>query len=374
MNARPRRAVLDDVPLIGFWPDVQGKPGAGEGPEDVCFATCLRAVCQHAGRSFDYVDALGHTGSAFRLVWSPGRWDAAQDCAHLACSDSLEPYRRGAAAAGYRLRALRNPDVPAGYQDTTSWDADVTEQEARDTVAASVASGRPLVAIGVVGPPEPCLLCGHDEDGAAVIGWSCFQYDPQFAAPITTEPNGMFRSEGWWPACSGLLVLEPAGPPPKPADLDRGAVDWARHMLTTPETHGSLLGIAAYDAWIADLRTEPDDPADLQVWGDRAMIQMIAVGCIAEGRWYGGLWLARVAGRHDRPAEPLYRAAAEAAAIHRLSWDLWGACDSFAPPPKPAEALRQPAVRERAIALLERCRAHDERLAEHLSSALAAWG
>ena len=35
-----------------------------------------------------------------------------------------------------------------------------------------------VIAIGVLGPEEPCLITGFDEDGKVLIGWNFFQDSP----------------------------------------------------------------------------------------------------------------------------------------------------------------------------------------------------
>lgn len=37
----------------------------------------------------------------------------------------------------------------------------------------------PVIAIGVVGPPEPCIVAGYDKGGEVLIGWSFFQDRPE---------------------------------------------------------------------------------------------------------------------------------------------------------------------------------------------------
>lgn len=39
----------------------------------------------------------------------------------------------------------------------------------------SLAQGRPAISFGIIGPPEPGLVVGYDEDGAVLYGWSYFQ-------------------------------------------------------------------------------------------------------------------------------------------------------------------------------------------------------
>lgn len=53
----------------------------------------------------------------------------------------------------------------------------VDEVQARSEIRASIDAGRPVLAFGVYGPPECCVVTGYDQDGATLIGWNYHQDD-----------------------------------------------------------------------------------------------------------------------------------------------------------------------------------------------------
>ena len=45
----------------------------------------------------------------------------------------------------------------------------------RRQIIESIDKGKPVVAFGVEGPTEACIITGYDQDGDVLIGWSMIQ-------------------------------------------------------------------------------------------------------------------------------------------------------------------------------------------------------
>jgi len=45
----------------------------------------------------------------------------------------------------------------------------------RRKIIESIDQGKPLIALGVVGPPEACIITGYDENGDGLRGFGVFQ-------------------------------------------------------------------------------------------------------------------------------------------------------------------------------------------------------
>ena len=105
----------------------------------------------------------------------------------------------------------------------------------RGTVMRNIGVRRiPLIAFGVVGPPEACLVTGYDESGKVLIGWSYFQEMPPFNEGLETEPGGQFRRRGWPDVTESLVVWgDRLGRPPL-IQVYRGALAWALRIVRTP--------------------------------------------------------------------------------------------------------------------------------------------
>jgi hypothetical protein len=181
------RKTLDGVPRFRYIKD-------GFNP----FALCLKSCLTYLDNPRAYGQLVADSGACFRMAWNHTEWDEGNmDLAHL----GPEPFRRGLQCAGYRPRFLVKPDW---WQGLTADDIERVPDGAdgkrtmREAIVASIDRGVPVLAFGVVGPPEVSVIAGYDEGGEVVVGWSCHAeaHPPNGGA----EPNGMFRQRDRWQA------------------------------------------------------------------------------------------------------------------------------------------------------------------------------
>jgi len=60
-------------------------------------------------------------------------------------------------------------------------------------IIESIDQNVPVLAFGVIGPPECCIITGNDESGEVIIGWNYFQNEHD-----DFEPTGQFRKGNWY--------------------------------------------------------------------------------------------------------------------------------------------------------------------------------
>ena len=369
----PERLVLEGVPRVGFYPSMRAA-GESRCPEDLPFPSCLRACleylgenlgCRHApprgpswGLGCAYAHLLGTSGLAFSLTWRPGWHEDNADMRHM---------------VGGRDAAVRRAIESAGYAHERVEREQASEGEMRRLIFKSIArQRRPLIAFGVIGPPEGCLVTGYGEGGDVLIGWSFFQGMPEFAGDLAFEETGQFRKRDWYQNTQGLVIIGDKRPRPSQKAVDRSALEWALEVMRTPVTCDDRRnGLAAYVAWADALLCDDDfcekgeDPLRR-----RHRIHDDAVGAVAEARWYGSLFLARVAGDNDRMAPELYAAASCFAEEHRLMWQVWELVGGIGSEQMHIK-LSEPQVRRQIAPLILQARESDARAAEHIASALA---
>ena len=133
-------------------------------------------------------------------------------------------------------------------------------------------------------------------------------------------------------------------------------------------------GIAAFDAWIEGLlKDEEFTSVDLNGLIERFNVHDDAVGTVAEGRWYGSIYLSRMAnmapGNMVRPE--VLRAAACFAQEHDLMWAAWGAVGGIGREPDRPLNFQKPEVRRELVEILRQTKALDEEAADHIEKALA---
>jgi hypothetical protein len=378
----PARAVLRGVPRVHFY---EGGPRC---PEDIPFASCLRACleylgenlgCQHVtgedpswGVGCGYAYLLGASGTAFSHSWKPGWHPDNADPRHIPDDAATDQpvgaaFRRAFAAVGYGCEVVYR----MAERDN--------ESQMRQRIADSiVGKGLPVLALGVVGPPECCIVTGYDEGGDVLIGWSFFQNDAGFSAGVDFEPSGCFRKRGWYADTEGLILFGEKRERPELRQVYREGLQWALHVMRTPMAHGDCRnGLAAYAAW-ADhvLRDEDLSADDVDRLRFRHMVHNGAVGYIAEARWYGATFLGRAAETLPAMAVELYAAASCCAAEHELMWEMWDQAGGIG---NPEAYLRfaEPEVRRRIAPIILQARERDAQAAAHIEAALCKkvhWG
>lgn len=348
----PDRILLTDVPRVHFY------EGGEQSPEDVPFPSCLAASLRYLGEDYPYIYILAHSGMAFGLRWREG-WHM-DNVDHMMVADPAEVIRRAFAAVGYAYEVVQKTGSP---DDEATW---------RQKIKASLNSGRPALAFGVVGPPECCLITGCEENGAVVMGWNFFQSIPPFAVGVEFEPTGQFRKRNWFDDTWSLIFLgEPTGRPDV-RRLNQETLEWALQIARTPKVYDHHTGHAAYAAWAAQLA---DDSAfagkDEATLREQHEAHHNVVGMLAECRWYGAQWLRSISRQEPGMAEPLLAAAACFEQEHDLMWQVWGAVGGNGHPEGWRE-FAKPEVREQIIALINQARRLDVAAAEHLERALTA--
>ncbi len=374
MATGPDRFVLRGVPRLHFF---EGGPGC---PEDIPFPSAVRALmeflkedafgcrsCRGLTRGCrigcSYAHFIGVSGVASFLNWKPG-WEMDNVEIMYMSDDPMAPFARAFTAAGLGFRYL-------GREQGLGRDA------MREEIVRSIRAGLPVVAFGPIGPPEAALVCGYDEAGEVLIGWSFFQGMPPFNTGVELEPSGMFWVRGWFDYEPGFSAIVPGGrqPRPKLSDTYRSALRWMVQVACTPTTVGNRSnGLAAYDAWISHLQREEDFPADEPVLRGRHDVHNNVVGFLAEARWYGSLFLQEVAqgeGLSFRCASDLLHAAAGYAEIHALMWRLWDLAGGNGNPDA-WQLFARPEVRRQMLPVLQEARRQDEAAVRALERALAA--
>ena len=377
---RDVRCVLEGVPRVGFYHHMQQHPDSRcRCPEDICLTGCLRASLEHMRDSvgchrIGIIDPtrgvacgnawlLGVTGIAWKMSWKDG-WEHDNVATWLIGRDAGEVFRRAFDALGYERQILCGQSLP---------DAPDERREAlRQAIVTSIRDrGRPVIAHGVVGPPEECLIAGYDDGGRTLIGWSYFQDDPEFAAGISLEAGGMFRKPDALDDVASVLIFGDRRERPKMKEVLREALRWAIETIRTPRRFDRHNGLAGFDAWIDHLGRDGEFAgADEAALRRRFEVHDMLVGQIAETRWYASIFLSEATRHLPMVASHLLKAAACGAAQHELMWKAWEAVGGHGRSEAHVARFAQPEARRRIADLLRQARALDDDAARHMEAAI----
>jgi len=331
----------------------------------VCFAGAAAACMHYLGENVTGEYVMGISGGAFKMLWEPP-WSP-RNCDLLMLGG--EPVKRTFAALGYDYTFV--PD----YDRESPGDAKEVYGKA---IVESIDKGRPVIAIGVVGPPEACIVAGYDKGGEVLYGRSYFQ----------ESQKGYFSEAGWFENCHGLILLGEKRQPPARRQVLRDTLEWTIRLAREPEMPLATIdgkiekqiitGLAAYDAMAEALERDEDfafADDDLDAMEMRCFaISNDGLHLLYPKRRDAAAFLESMAD-DGGPASAELRRAAEAygAELEVIGQACHLAPFSFAPQPKRL-ALRDRDLRLKLSAMVREAKAHDERAVEHLEQALASLG
>jgi hypothetical protein len=382
----PLRCVLEGVPEVKFY------DGGPRCPEDLALPSVMRALMEYFDENdfgcrtcravqpgckinCSYSFFVGVSGAASFLSWKKG-WEGDNGALFYMSDDPAAPENWAFRAAGYATSYL-------GKETVTSKDESEARRLFRQRIVEQIRRGHPVVAYGVVGPPEPAIITGYDDGGDVLIGWSFFQKIPDFNAGVEFEPSGYFRKRDWFKDTEGLMFIGEKRARPPLKELYRDALQWMLKVARVPAVHPGAdapewyreraNGIAAYQAWADQLLEEQEFPADEALRFQRHDVHNNAVGTVAEARWYGAQFLIQASDPdilHYAMAADLLHAAACYAAEHDLMWKVWDLAGGNGNP-QAYQRFADPGVRRQMVPVILEAQRQDAMAADHIERALA---
>lgn len=319
------------------------------------FPACLRACLNYMGQQADYASLMAVSGAAFRLRWNLEKWDGGNVDIQYIYEDPLEAFRRSFRSVGRQVRFLKRENS--------------SKKEFKAFLREEIGKGRPVIALGIIGPPEACILTGYMDGGEALLGWNFFQGNPEYDREREQHECGYFITRSWWEnECTTLLMAigEEAGEPaPLKAVLANALDVLTRERLSVADGAGGKNivagGQAAYDAWaraIGDEREFPEN-AVLPLLFERAMCQTDAQVMVGEGRSYAACWLEKAGQNHPAIAGLCEKAAAEFRLAAQCALKMYEAKGGFEQNGQNVRALARPEVRRQIVALILKAKQHE---------------
>lgn len=259
------------------------------------FPICIKAVSEYLGDDVSYAYIMAATGAAFRLVWNRAEWDLSNIDIYHTLKESNEVYKYGAKALGREFDFI-------GRDDNTK------KEDFTAFIKSKIEKGFPVIALGIIGPPEPCIVAGYEESGDVVVGWNFFQNDAEFASEISLMDNGYFRSDKWWEntdtqaaMCIGAVSDAPGS--------DKEIVKMASDIMTARNEYTYAKGISAYDAWKDMLLDEKwfENGAGFDYLFSKLLVQNDAITCISDGRKWAAKYFEELAEKYGETKKAVCR-------------------------------------------------------------------
>lgn len=294
---RQDNAILYGVPKVAYGSD-------GCTP----FPMCVHSCAKYLGLCVDYTRVMAESGAAFRLTWNTACWDGGNVDATFTFDDDTKVFRCGMRSMEREFKMLsRTPETK--------------KEDFIDFIRREIDAGNPVIALGIIGPPEACVIAGYQEDGKLLMGWNVFQEYPEYQANLRFEKNGYFITGDWWENPTTIALIA-TGTKPLPPLTPKEALQNAAQALEGRMCGTYAKGILAYDAWKNALLCDRDFPADavFPLLVERMMCHGDAMDCLSDGRYHGAKYLRGLAGQHPAMASGLNAAAGELEGISEIIW------------------------------------------------------
>ncbi len=332
-------AILYGVPKVSYGSD-------GCTP----FPMCVHSCAKYLGLRTDYTRAMAESGAAFRLAWNTACWDGGNVDAIFTFDDPSKVFRCGMHAMEREFQLLgRTPETK--------------KEDFMDFIRREIDAGKPVIALGIIGPPEACVITGYREGGNVLMGWNVFQEYPEYQASVRFEENGYFITGDWWenPDTTALIATGTESLPPlTPVE----ALQNAAEALNGRMCGTYAKGILAYDAWRDALLCDRDFPADavFPLLVERMMCHGDAMDCLSDGRSHAAKYLRRLAEQAPAMAPGLNAAAGELDAIPEIIWkEMIPVLGGWERGEAQTRQLAKAENRRLFAGQIERMKAHDER-------------
>ena len=328
-----------------------GVPKVAYGSEGCTpFPMCLHSCAKYLGIPVDYTRAMAESGAAFRLTWDTSCWNGGNVDAVFSfdCPDQI--FLCGMRAMERELKLLkRTPETKK--EDFMAFIRDETDH------------GNPVIALGIIGPPEACVITGYRENGNVLLGWNVFQEYPEYQANVQFEKNGYFITDNWWenPETTALIATGTKVLPPFSL---KEVLQNAAEVLKGRMCGTYAKGLLAYDAWKNALLCDRDFPDDalFPILVERMMCHGDAMDCLSDGRIYAAGYLRQIAENHPAQAGKLNQAAQEFEQITKILWEeMIPVLGGWERGEKQIRQLARPENRRLFAAQIERMKGHDAR-------------
>ena len=255
------------------------------------FPMCLQSVLNYIGQNISYTQIMAASGAAFRL-----RWDIGGDFAPWAVDitqtyyEPNEPFERAFKAAGRKYTILGEAD----------------KKDYFNLIKSELDSGRPVIALGVVGPPEACIVTGYKDNGEKLLGWNLFQ-ESHFGGGVEIDESGYFIKDNWLENTETVMaVAEEASETLPVVEILKNAL-----MLMTQDKVSYVWsdgannygGQAAYEAWAKAVLNdayfadgaEKFEKVYLNAIAEKCYSQGDAEIMVGEGRYYASAYIESLA-------------------------------------------------------------------------------
>lgn len=215
-----------------------------EKPSDnYMFCSCMRSAMAalDGNEDYDFLFFVGVTGDLFMQIWNEPKWQY-NDSYSTVCRDSQVPIKAAFDACGYEYEYIYGEEIQK------------SKPEYIRKIVESIDKGLPVLTFGIVGPPICSIICGYDENGDTLIGWSQFTDESKEDNPsdlVTSKEyfqvrNGLDRS-------TALIFFTKKKNTPSIAESIKNSILNIPKLASLPSENNRYFARRAFEAWADSL-------------------------------------------------------------------------------------------------------------------------
>lgn len=334
------------------------------------YPMCLKSCANYLGQDVSLDFSMVATGAAFRLTWDTTSWNGGNvDVIHTFDTPE-EIYKLGVEALGRDFQIITRTNTPCDVKFTSTNNSD-KKSDFINFIKNQIDKGFPCISLGIIGPPEACIITGYRESGETLLGWNFFQDATEFATDVKIDESGYFISSKWWENNDTIAVIS-LGEKDKPLISYKAIVENAIKVMTgrldmkAGKTFAK--GLMAYDAWKKAILNESDFPnnAIFPILAERLMCQGDAMDCLIDGRRNGAMFMKKLSEElkeHNKTCKIIEEQFIKVTSIISKMADLLG---GYARDEKQMHNFAKLDIRQQIAALIDECKAADTKALEGL--------
>lgn len=274
------------------------------------FPRCLKACANYLGMDVGYYYVMAASGAAFRLTWDTKAWNSGNVDVIFTFDDPSSIYRYGIESLGCEYNLIgRTPKTE--------------KSKFISFIKSKIDSGYPCIALGIIGPPEACIITGYRDNGSVLLGWNFFQDNPEFNNKVRIDESGYFISEQWWKNTDTKAIMS-LGKIIKDRFTPKMILQNAINVMTGRNWKHYAKGISAYDAWAKAVLNDKDfsENAILAILAERLMVHGDAMDCIADGRHSASEYMKSLISIYPTHKEKIEKAVDLFMQVHKTFWKM----------------------------------------------------
>lgn len=319
-------------------------------PEELTpFPACLKSAANYIGIDVGYDFTMAASGAAFRLTWDEQEWNMGNVDAIFTYDNPERVFRQGIEALGCNFKLLGR-------------DNNTRKSDFIAFIKSQIDKGNPVIALGIIGPPEACIITGYRNNGETLLGWNFFQDNPEFNRDVKLDESGYFITDSWWdnPNTLAVMALEPHDG--KMADI-KTVLKNGIEAMEGRKSGKYAKGLLAYDAWAKAVENDSDFSEDLilPLLAERLITHYDAVDCITDGRYNAALFMRKAANQYPEHKLLFEQAANYFMKVYELHARFFEVAGGFERGETQMRNFAKPDVRMKTGQIIRQAKVYDEK-------------